>query len=69
MLFSILSLFLKLQMQRLDTMSEVEGVDGIEYKNNPLNIYSSYNFGMRTSRRELPIDSFKDQVFKRIIFY
>lgn len=55
--------FYLLQMQKLDSMSEVEGVEGIEYKNNPLNVFSSYNFGLRTSRKELPIDAFKNKVF------
>lgn len=55
-------------MQQLDSMSEVEGVDGMEYKNNPLNVYSSYNFGVRTSRKELPIDSFKNKVRKDFTF-
>lgn len=49
---------------KLDSMSEVEGVDGMEYKNNPLNVYSSYNFEVITSRKELPIDSFKNKVLQ-----
>lgn len=43
-------------------MSEVEGVEGMEFRNNPLNVYSTYNFAIRASRKELPIDSFKNKV-------
>ncbi|XP_057664799.1 probable ATP-dependent RNA helicase spindle-E [Diorhabda carinulata] len=45
-----------------DTMSDVEGIDGIDYKNNPLNIYTHYNFNKSFLKKELPIDSFREKI-------
>lgn len=46
----------------INSMSEVEGVDGIDYKNNPLNVYKQYNFSTSFLKKELPIDSFRDKI-------
>lgn len=43
-------------------MSDVEGVDGIHYKNNPLNVYTQYHFDRTPVKKELPIDSFREKV-------
>ncbi|KAG5889433.1 hypothetical protein JTB14_032766 [Gonioctena quinquepunctata] len=43
-------------------MSDVEGVDGFDHKNNPLNVYSNYNFHTNFVKKELPIDSFREKI-------
>ncbi|VEN34109.1 unnamed protein product [Callosobruchus maculatus] len=47
-------------------MSSVEGVAGIEYKNNPLSVYQNYRFNATLTRKELPIDSFKQKILDLI---
>lgn len=44
------------------SMSDVEGVDGIHYKNNPLNVYTQYHFDRTPVKKELPIDSFREKI-------
>ncbi|CAG9830172.1 unnamed protein product [Diabrotica balteata] len=51
------------------TMSEVEGVDGITFKNNPLHVYSQYSFNTTFRKKELPIDDFKDKILYHIGIY
>nr|CAI5867816.1 unnamed protein product [Callosobruchus analis] len=48
-------------------MSSVEGVAGMEYKNNPLSVYKNYRFNATLVRKELPIDSFKQKVNRFIL--
>ncbi|CAG9856543.1 unnamed protein product [Phyllotreta striolata] len=43
-------------------MTEVEGVEGMDYRNNPLNVYSTYNFSTTAVKKELPIDSFRKKI-------
>ncbi|XP_074032862.1 tudor domain containing 9 protein spindle E isoform X2 [Leptinotarsa decemlineata] len=43
-------------------MSDVESVNGIEHKNHPLSIYSSYNFNSTFIKKELPIDHLRDKI-------
>ncbi|KAJ8973120.1 hypothetical protein NQ317_011048 [Molorchus minor] len=45
-----------------ESMSEVEGVEGFEYKNNAFDIYQQYNFTTTFIKKELPIDSFKEKI-------
>ncbi|XP_050500207.1 probable ATP-dependent RNA helicase spindle-E isoform X2 [Diabrotica virgifera virgifera] len=55
--------------QEPSTMSEVEGVDGITFKNNPLHVYSQYSFNTTSRKKELPIDDFKDKILYHIGTY
>ncbi|CAH1981344.1 unnamed protein product [Acanthoscelides obtectus] len=43
-------------------MSSVDGVAGMEYKNNPLSVYQNYRFNATLVKKELPIDSFKQKI-------
>ncbi|CAH1162791.1 unnamed protein product [Phaedon cochleariae] len=54
------------QKTNYGSMSEVEGVEGIEYKNNPLNVYSNYNFNTTFVKKELPIDSFREKILNLV---
>lgn len=53
------------QATEYNRMSEVDGIEGYDFKKNPLSVYASYNFDSYI-RKELPIDSFRETILNYV---